>query len=224
MTLNQERVQEVEAKFSTDDNGDDDKKKNNATQRPQDLETHFAWQEWTNLLDQEGFLDSCQQVKAVFEQFEKTTAIWKVYESLNEEPFVVNVFCQVPTRRADGRVLRMIYALDQEGRTIGLADYNQQHEIEKAESEGREPELEYHRVVVSIIPGVTEAVKIKAVYAAETDQDPEEEEEDQDGKTEEDLDYAGEAIGGGEKGDVLAESEWIPLPGLDQSLQTTLAY
>lgn len=218
MTLNQERIQEVEAKFATTDEKNNN---NNNTQRPQDLETHFAWQEWMNLLDQEGFLDSCQQVKAVFDQFEKTMAIWKVYESLGEEPFVVNVFCQVPTRRTDGRMLRMIYALDQEGRTIGLADYNQQHEIEKAESEGREPDLEYHHVVVSIIPGVTEAVKIKAVYVVETEQDTDEEEQS---NTQEELDSVGPSIGGGEKGDVLAESEWIPLPGLDQSLQTTLAY
>lgn len=204
MTLNQERVQELEEKFTQPE------------QRAQDLETHFQWQEWNSLLEQDGFLDSCQQVKDVFEEFENTTAIWKVYESLNEEPFVVNVFCQVPTRRQDGRLLRVIYAVDQENRTIGLADYNQQHEIDRAESEGHEPDLEYHRVVVSLIPGVTEGIKIKAVYATETN-----EEEGGEGNISEGTEN--ETIGGGEKGDILVESEWIPLPGIDQSLQATLA-
>ena len=51
MTLNQERVEELEQKFTT------------PAQRSQDLETHFQWQEWLALLEQDGFLDSCQQVR-----------------------------------------------------------------------------------------------------------------------------------------------------------------
>eukprot|EP00977_Amphora_coffeiformis_P005402 scaffold1149_cov165-Amphora_coffeaeformis.AAC.5 len=199
MTLNQERIGDVERDFTQPE------------QRQADLQANFVWQEWNTLLEQEGFLDSCDRVKEVFADYDKAVPVWKVYYTLNEDPFVVNIPAYVPTRRPDGRVLKMAYGLDQENRAIGLADYDPQYEITKAESEGREPELEYHRIMLSLVPGITEAVQIKAVYAASDgmDDDPEEE----DGVATEDLDQA--IVGEGEdKGAVLTETGWTPLPGL----------
>ena len=207
MTLNHERVEEFEKKFTQPD------------QLSDDLQIQIDWHEWEKLIDQEGFLESCQQVKSVFDEFDDSTPIWKVYESLKEEPFVVNVVCHVPTRRQDGRILRVAYGLDQENRTIGLADHNEQYEIEKAESEGRQPNLEYYRVVLSLIPGLTEAVKIRAIYVEDENFEPEEEE----GVATEDLDYVDEKTRAVGKKDILASSDWIPLPGLVQSLDPTVA-
>ena len=194
MTLNQERIEEIQQRFT----------------KPeaclQDLKWHINWDEWQNLFEQEGFLNSCDQVKAVFAEFDENLPLWKVYESLREEPFVVNVVCQVPTRRPDGRSLRLIYALDQKNRAVGLVDYNQQHEIDKAESEGRDPDLEHHRVTVSLVPGVTEAVKIRALYSKAS--------EDGQQEASEDMQYSQD------NGDIITESDWIPLPGLEATAAT----
>lgn len=202
MTLNEERVQQIEREFTS---SSPDKECAN------DLQTVFVWQEWNALLEQDGFFESCDRVQAVFEEFDRSVPIWKVYNSLQEEPFVVNIPCQIPSRRQDGRILKVVYGLDQENRVVGLSDYDPRYEIEKAEKQGKEPDLEYHRFVISLVPGVTEAVQIKAVYASEVVEDDPEEEE---GVATEDLDQA--IVNDEEdKGPILTETGWIPLPGLN---------
>ena len=204
MALNHERVETTERKYA------------DPSERADDLETHIDWQEWTRLSEQDNFLEACEQVKNVFNQYERSMPVWRVYESLNEDPFLVNVTCQVPTRRKDGRSLRLVYALDQDNRTIGLADYREQYEIEKAESEGREPDLEYHRIVMSLIPGLTEAIKVKALYVSDATEDEDE------GVATEDLDYADDPRSDRVDGEVLAESPWIAAPGLAKNLNESL--
>ena len=203
MTLNQERIREVERECQQQ-----------PTQSRTDLQANIVWQEWNNVSDQEGFSDLCDRVRAVFANYDKSTPVWKVYDTFDEEPFVVNVPCHVPTRRPHGRMLKTVYGLDQDNRAIGLADYDPQYEITKAESEGREPELESHRLVLTLVPGITEAVQIKAVYAA-TDgmiDDGLDEEEEEEGVATEDLDQA--IVGDSDnKRAVLTETGLIPLPG-----------
>jgi hypothetical protein len=219
MSLNQERVNEMEQ---------------SCTVVVDDLPTRIDWTEWTKLFQQDqNFVDYIsQQVKAMFDKYEtnqeeeedsnSTTRppVWKVYESLGEEPFLVNVTCQIPTRRDDGRTLRTVYAIDQHHRTIGLANYHEMYEIEKAEKEGRPPNLEYCRMVISIIPGLTESVKLKALYVSESTDDGLEEDE---GVATEDLDYADDRRSDMiAQGDIIAESPWIVTPGATPNLQESL--
>lgn len=205
MTINHERIEQIEKNLSK------------PNQRRPGLRYDIKWDDWNVLFDQEeDFLGDLMQIKAVFDRFPKSTPIWKVYETLREDPFVVNVECRVPTRRKDGRTLKVVYALDQEDRAVGLTDYDKKYEIEKAESQGKEPDLETHRLILSLVPGVTEAIQIKAVYAHDdTEDDSDDEEEEEEGLATEELDIVKSRRTRRSQGSVLVSSDWIPLPGIE---------
>lgn len=213
MTLNGERIHEIQRQHAAD-------KAN--SQRRKGLQHVIKWDEWNALFEQEGFLDSVAQVRAVFDQFEKTMPLWQVYDTLKEDPFVVNVECRVPTRRKDGRILKVCYALDQDDRAVGLADYDKSYEIEKAAVEGRgAPDLDHCRMVLSLVPGATEAIQIKALYVPPNDADEDvladedNEDAEPEGVATEDLDIVrARRPKSSSHGSVLVESLWVPLPGL----------
>jgi hypothetical protein len=188
-----------------------------------DWQPTIDWREWETVVEdeEEGLRDMIQHVTALFENFDATTTpVWKVYDRQQEEPWVINVEGQIPAHY-QRRVLRFVYAVDQENRVLGFAEFSPTYDMYLVAKEGRPANPASHRLLISMVPGLTQLIRLQAVYAVLVRNKPESgtpEDAVPPQGTAESIDpdhMEHDTADGAEVGDtaIFVETEWIPLPG-----------
>jgi hypothetical protein len=122
------------------------------------------WAAWKDLVRQKaGFGHVCRLVEG-WEQLEnaKDLVLWKRFQMLEKDPIVISVSASIPKVK-DGKRLCVVYALDQDGQVVGMSEYDQGYEKDKALRENK-PIPKQHNLVISLIPGMTRSVQIKALF------------------------------------------------------------
>jgi hypothetical protein len=208
MTLHQEVVDIIQEDFPP-----------GKRQSDNEWQPTIDWREWEAVLDEDKSLRATvQHVSAMFENIDATTPVWKVYDSRQEEPWVVTVEGQIPAHH-QRRILRFVYAVDQENRVLGFVECHPTYETYMVAKEGGNANPESHRLLISMVPGLTQSIQLQALYVIINPETSEAENEDtvQKGTDESthhdsmenvDPDSVEEV-----EGAILFESEWIPLPG-----------
>jgi hypothetical protein len=208
MTLHQEVVDMIQEDFPP-----------GKRQSDNEWQPTIDWREWEAVLDEEKSLRATvQHVSAMFENIDATTPVWKVYDSRQEEPWVVNVEGQIPAHH-QRRILRFVYAVDQENRVLGFVECHPTYETYMVAKEGGNANPESHRLLISMVPGLTQSIQLQALYVIINPETSEAEDTDtvQNGTDEsihhDSMEHVDPDSVEEVEGAILFESEWIPLPG-----------
>jgi hypothetical protein len=105
--------------------------------------------------------------------------LWECFDELHLEPNLVTVTSQIPIRIIqddESLILRVVYAVDQDNRAVGYSEYyspSREHEDDKdndkeqQKGEKQQKQQDHHVLACCLLPGITRAVRISAVYAKE---------------------------------------------------------
>ena len=131
-------------------------------QRPIIFEPAMDWMPWMDFCESENFGIA---VKDAYEwsSIDKSVPYWKRFEFLKLEPTIVNIASILPVVNDDGLKLKTAYAVDQDGIILGYAEYDEAYEAKKAADENRSVP-DNHKLIVSLVPGMTNAIRVVAVY------------------------------------------------------------
>jgi hypothetical protein len=132
------------------------------------LEPWIDWSAWTDFCQKEEHREELQQALEMaakctdLEHHHTNQTLWQKFVAMEKEPILVHIHAKVAVIKDKGQ-LQTVYALDQEGRTLGFAFYDEEYERTKADK-AEKPLSPYHSLTITIIPGVTRSVRICALY------------------------------------------------------------
>jgi len=135
------------------------------------IKPKMEWTAWVEYLKEEGSLERAVEDCAAWRSLDKFVPLWKRFVILEKKPFLLTVSAAVP-RLKDGKQLKAVYALDQDGLVAGFSHCDDEHEQEKAKKE-RKPVGTSQKLDITLVPGMTKTIQVKALYAENSKTHPE---------------------------------------------------